>query len=51
MAQDENMAAPITVAEIKAIAKTKLSQPVWDYYTTGADEEHTLRRNETIYTK
>lgn len=49
--QDKNKAPPITVAEIKTIAKTKLRQPVWDYYTTGADEEQTLIRNETIYTK
>ncbi|KAI9037193.1 alpha-hydroxy acid oxidase [Aspergillus affinis] len=40
---------PVAVSEIKAIAKTKLQGQVWDYYTTGADEEETVKRNEEIY--
>lgn len=40
---------PITVREVKAIAKSKLSESAWNYYTTGADEEKTLARNEVIY--
>lgn len=41
--------APITIAEIKAIAKRKLPEPVWDYYTTGAEDEQTARRNEDVF--
>ncbi|CAG9988045.1 unnamed protein product [Clonostachys byssicola] len=48
---DEPPSDPITVAEVKEIAKTKLNQPTWDYYTTGADESRTLDRNSNIYKK
>lgn len=40
---------PITVAEIKELAKAKLSKQAWEYYITGADEEKTLARNEAVY--
>jgi hypothetical protein len=40
---------PIAVAEIKAIAKAKLEDRVWDYYITGADEQKTVKRNETVF--
>ncbi|KAH8647785.1 FMN-dependent dehydrogenase [Xylariales sp. PMI_506] len=40
---------PITVAEIREIAKTKLSKQAWEYYKTGADAEITLGRNEEAY--
>jgi (S)-2-hydroxy-acid oxidase len=42
---------PVTVAEIKEIAKSKLPAHVWDYYITGADEETTKRRNEDVYSE
>lgn len=41
--------SPVTLAEVKDIAKTRLHPDVWNYYTTGIDEEHTLLRNEYIY--
>lgn len=40
---------PITVSEVKAIAQRKLSKQAWEYYKTGADDEQTLQRNETIF--
>jgi hypothetical protein len=40
---------PITVAEVKAVAKAKLSKQAWEYYITGADDEVTLGRNEAAY--
>lgn len=46
---DGPLTDPITIPEVKAIAKSKLSKSAWNYYTTGADEEKTLARNEAIY--
>lgn len=46
---DNEARDPITVADIKEIAKKRLDKPVWDYYITGADEEYTVRRNESIF--
>jgi (S)-2-hydroxy-acid oxidase len=43
------MPEPVTVSEIRDIAKSKLKPHVWDYYVTGADEETTVRRNQSIY--
>ncbi|KAI6914594.1 FMN-dependent dehydrogenase [Hortaea werneckii] len=40
---------PITIADIKEIAKAKLRPDVWSYYITGADDEQSVRRNESIY--
>ncbi|KAH7039815.1 FMN-dependent dehydrogenase [Microdochium trichocladiopsis] len=40
--------APINVRDIKDIAKSKLSSAVWQYYTTGAEEECTLERNSLV---
>lgn len=41
--------APVTVAEIEKIAATRLSRPVLKYYTDGADEQHTARRNKAVF--
>ena len=40
---------PVTVAEVKDIARTRLDPAVWDYYTTGADDEYSLRRNDEMF--
>ncbi|KAH7182570.1 FMN-dependent dehydrogenase [Fusarium flagelliforme] len=40
---------PVCVNDIQDIAKSKLSSAVWEYYTTGADEQQTLERNVSIY--
>jgi isopentenyl diphosphate isomerase/L-lactate dehydrogenase-like FMN-dependent dehydrogenase len=40
---------PITIADVKAIAQKRLSPSAWNYYTTGADEERTTRRNERVF--
>lgn len=42
---------PITIREIKEIAKKNLSKEAWDYYSTGVSFEQTLSRNETIFNK
>ncbi|KAJ3963195.1 hypothetical protein N0V92_000019 [Colletotrichum tropicale] len=39
----------VTVADAYEIAKARLPKPVWDYYTTGADDEHTRERNQAVY--
>jgi hypothetical protein len=40
---------PVTIAEIRAIAQSRLPGPVWDYYATGADDEETLQRNSAVF--
>lgn len=40
---------PVTVAEIKELAKQKLDPAAYEYYRTGADQEQTLVRNSHIY--
>lgn len=40
---------PLTVSEIKAIAKERLDAAVWDYYTTAADRKHSARRNSLAF--
>lgn len=42
---------PITIAEIRLLAKKKLSTAAWDYYVTGADSEQTVARNSAIFDK
>ncbi|KAF5677912.1 FMn-dependent dehydrogenase [Fusarium heterosporum] len=48
---DKSPSAPINVNEIQEVAKSKLSSAVWQYYTTGAEDQHTLERNRSIYDK
>lgn len=45
------MPDPITIADVKDIAQKRLDPAAWEYYITGADEEHSVRRNETIFKK
>jgi isopentenyl diphosphate isomerase/L-lactate dehydrogenase-like FMN-dependent dehydrogenase len=42
---------PITIAGVKEIAKKRLDPAAWEYYITGADDEQSVRRNETIFKK
>ncbi len=35
----------VTVKDFEAMARARLSPMAYDYYRSGADEEHTLRRN------
>lgn len=44
-------AIPLTVAELEAIAETKLRKQVWDYYVSGSDEQASARRNKEAYNK
>lgn len=42
---------PLTIAELEAIAQTKLRKQVWDYYVSGSDEQASARRNKAAYDK
>lgn len=42
---------PITIAELAAIAKTRLKRSVWDYYECGADSQTVLHENESTFNK
>ncbi|KAF9878129.1 peroxisomal -2-hydroxy-acid oxidase [Colletotrichum karsti] len=42
-------AKPVTISDVYEIAKARLPKPVWDYYITGADDEHTLERNQAVF--
>lgn len=41
----------ITIDDWEALAKTRLGAMTYDYYRSGADEEHTLRRNRDAYAR
>ncbi|GAB7331289.1 hypothetical protein MBLNU13_g02737t2 [Cladosporium sp. NU13] len=45
------MPDPVTVADVREIAQKRLDPAAWDYYITGADDEQTVARNETIFKK
>ncbi|MEO6695130.1 MAG: alpha-hydroxy acid oxidase [Ignavibacteria bacterium] len=40
---------PITISEFESLAKEKLSQMAYDYYSSGANDEITLRENCNAY--
>jgi isopentenyl diphosphate isomerase/L-lactate dehydrogenase-like FMN-dependent dehydrogenase len=48
---DIEMPDPITIADVKEIARKRLDPAAWEYYITGADDEQSVRRNETIFKK
>ncbi|TDZ39459.1 Peroxisomal (S)-2-hydroxy-acid oxidase GLO5 [Colletotrichum spinosum] len=39
----------VTIDDVTQIAKERLPKAVLDYYTTGADDEHTLERNHAAF--
>jgi 4-hydroxymandelate oxidase len=41
----------VTVDDFEEAARARLSPMAWDYYRSGADEEHTLRRNRDAWTR
>src|SRR5689334_122812 len=43
------MTGPLTLAEIEASAKHRLSPPIWDFITGGAGEERTLAANREAF--
>ena len=47
----DEMPDPITVLEVREIARKRLDPAAWDYYITGADGELSVRRNESIFKK
>ncbi|KAF9766001.1 hypothetical protein IL306_001622 [Fusarium sp. DS 682] len=46
---DAEDAKPITIDEIKALAKQRLPAYVWRYYADGADTQLTTSHNEEVY--
>ncbi len=46
---DELAPLPVTIADFEEIARERLSPMAYGYYRSGADEEHTLRRNRTAW--
>ncbi|OLN81995.1 Hydroxyacid oxidase 1 [Colletotrichum chlorophyti] len=40
---------PVTIADVRDIAAKELSKAAWDYYTTGADDELTVARNQAAF--
>jgi 4-hydroxymandelate oxidase len=42
---------PVTVDDYEALARERLSTIAYDYYRSGADEEHTLRRNRDAFAR
>ena len=42
---------PICIADFEKIAKTKLTQNAWNYYSSGADDEQTLSENCTAFNR
>lgn len=40
-----------TVSDFEEHARTKLDANAWGYYSSGADEEHTLRDNQLAFTR
>lgn len=45
MAEDD----PITIDQVEAIARRKLPANVYNYYSSGADEQTALERNRTDF--
>lgn len=48
-AAEKGDAMPITIADVKEIAKRKLRYPVWRYYVDGADAQISVLRNERVF--
>ena len=42
---------PVTVDDYEDLARERLSKVAYDYYRSGADEEHTLRRNRDAFAR
>ena len=45
------MGALVTVDDFEEVARARLSAAAYDYYRSGADEEHTLRRNREAFAR
>jgi 4-hydroxymandelate oxidase len=41
----------LNLAELEALAQTRVDPVAWDYYASGADDEHCLRRNCAAFAK
>jgi 4-hydroxymandelate oxidase len=42
---------PLNLRDFEALAAERIAQPAWDYYRSGACDEHTLRRNERAFSE
>jgi 4-hydroxymandelate oxidase len=45
------IASLVTVDDYESVARERLSPMAYDYYRSGADEEHTLRRNRDAFAR
>jgi 4-hydroxymandelate oxidase len=43
------MTEPVNLAEFEAIARARLSKPVYDYYAGGSDDERTVHENTEAF--
>jgi 4-hydroxymandelate oxidase len=44
-----DLSALVSIDDYEAVARARLPAMAYDYYRSGADEEHTLRRNREAY--
>ncbi|KAJ5690038.1 hypothetical protein N7462_004430 [Penicillium macrosclerotiorum] len=49
MAEDFSGSDPITLRQVEAVAKRKLPHNIYSYYSGGADDETTVKRNRTDF--
>lgn len=49
MAGDILTSDPITISQVEAVARQKLPDNVYDYYSCGADEQTARERNQADF--
>jgi (S)-2-hydroxy-acid oxidase len=42
---------PITVSEVEQLARMRLPKAVYDYYSSGTDDQYALRRNVDSFSR
>jgi len=40
---------PVNIQEFYELAKTKLNKQAWDYYSSGADDQYTLKETRSAF--
>ena len=48
-AGERTLASAVTIDDLEVLARATLTPMAYDYYRSGADEEHTLRRNRDAW--
>jgi 4-hydroxymandelate oxidase len=49
--EDAKVDAPINLADVRALAERAMEPSAWDYYRSGAHDEHTLAENEHAWAR